>query len=45
MLEKGEGESSDPAVVQSRDNLLYITYTWKRTHISHLVVDTLKILG
>jgi predicted neuraminidase len=36
--EKG-AEFSYPAVIQSRDGLVHVTYTWKRLRIRHVVID------
>lgn len=41
-LETVAGEYSYPAVIQSRDGLVQITYTHKRKHIKHVVVDPSK---
>jgi len=38
-LEKQEGEYSYPAVLESSDDLLNITYTYQRRTIKHLVTD------
>jgi predicted neuraminidase len=42
-LENDEGEYSYPAVIQSRDGLVHITYTWKRQRIRHVVVDPAQL--
>jgi predicted neuraminidase len=39
VLEIEPGEYSYPAVIQSSDGLVHITYTWKRQRIKHVVVD------
>ncbi len=38
----GEGFAY-PAVIQTRDGLVHVTYTWKRLRIKHAVVDPAKL--
>jgi predicted neuraminidase len=38
-LEKDPGEYSYPAVIQTQDGLVHITYTWKRVRVKHAVVE------
>ncbi|MBS1708291.1 MAG: exo-alpha-sialidase [Armatimonadetes bacterium] len=38
-LESGPGEYSYPAVIQTRDGLVHVTYTWRRERIRHVVID------
>jgi predicted neuraminidase len=42
-LENEPGEFSYPAVIQSHDGLLHVTYTWKRTRVRHVAVDPAKL--
>jgi predicted neuraminidase len=42
VLEREPGEYSYPAVIQSADGLVHITYTWKRQRVKHVVVDPAK---
>jgi hypothetical protein len=39
VLEDAPGEYSYPAIIQSRNGKLHITYTWKRKRIKHVVID------
>jgi predicted neuraminidase len=39
VLESEPGEYSYPAVIQSADGKVHITYTWRRQRIKHVVVD------
>jgi predicted neuraminidase len=42
-LEDQPGEYSYPAVIQSSDGRVHITYTWKRERVKHVVVDPAKL--
>jgi predicted neuraminidase len=43
-LEDQPGEFSYPAIIQSGDGLVHITYTWRRQKIRHAVLDPARVL-
>lgn len=43
LLESEAGEYSYPAIMQTADGLVHITYTWKRQRVKHVVVDPAKL--
>jgi predicted neuraminidase len=38
-----KAEFSYPAVIQTRDGLVHVTYTWKRRKVRHAVIDPAKL--
>jgi predicted neuraminidase len=42
-LEDAPGEYSYPAMIQSRDGVVHVTYTWNRRRIRHVAIDPSRI--
>jgi predicted neuraminidase len=42
-IEDQPGEYSYPAVIQTSDGRVHVTYTWKRQRVKHVVVDPAKL--
>ncbi len=43
VLESEPGEYSYPAVIQSADGLVHVTYTWRRERIAHAVIQPAEL--
>src|SRR5262249_31583442 len=43
VLEDQKGEYSYPAVLQTSDRLVHVSYTWQRRRIKHVVIDPKKL--
>jgi|GEM_PF-355510 len=43
VLEAEPGEYSYPSVIQTKDGLVHIVYTWKRERVKHVVLDPAKL--
>jgi predicted neuraminidase len=43
VLESDAGEFSYPAIIQARDGLVHVGYTWNRRRIRHCVIDLGKL--
>jgi predicted neuraminidase len=44
-LESEPGEYSYPAVIQTPDGRVHVTYTWRREKVRHVVIDPAKLPG
>ena len=45
VLEREAGEYSYPAVIQTSDGLVHISYTWRRERIKHVVIDPTELVS
>ncbi len=43
ILESEPGEYSYPAIIQTADGMVHITYTWRRERIKHVAIDPAKL--
>lgn len=44
VLESSPGEYSYPAVIQTPDGQVHITYTWRRQRVKHVTIDPAKLV-
>jgi len=42
-IEAEPGEYSYPAIIQTHDGRVHLTYTWKRTKIMHVILDATRL--
>ncbi|MEQ1850553.1 MAG: exo-alpha-sialidase [Chthoniobacteraceae bacterium] len=45
VLESEPGEYSYPAIIQTSDGLVHITYTWRRQKVRHAIIDPARLLS
>ena len=45
VLENSPGEYSYPSVIQTKDGMVHIVYTWKRQRIKHVTIDPSELAG
>ncbi len=43
VIENEPGEYSYPAIIQTGDGLVHVTYTWKRQRVRHCVIDPAQL--
>ncbi len=43
LLEDAPGEFSYPAIIQTADGRVHVTYTWKRQRVKHAVIDPAQL--
>ena len=43
VLENTPGEYSYPAIIQTTDGMVHITYTWQRKRVKHVVINPAKL--